>query len=155
MKFYMKKLFLILFVFSFCFANAQEEEIKNTIHTFFKGLHNGDTALISKTIHKDLKLQTTFVNNEGKNILRSELKENFLLSVAHKKKEDVWLEKLLYIDINIDGNLASVWTPYEFYVNGSFSHCGSNSFQLFNNNGNWEILFLVDTRRRHGCEIKE
>jgi len=75
--------------------------------------------------------------------------------VANKKKEEIWLEKLLYFDINIDGNLASVWTPYEFYVNGSFSHCGSNSFQLFKNNGNWEIIFLVDTRRRQGCEIKE
>lgn len=75
--------------------------------------------------------------------------------MANKKKEEIWLEKLLYFDINIDGNLASAWTPYEFYVNGSFSHCGSNSFQLFKNNGNWEIIFLVDTRRRQGCEIKE
>ena len=151
----MKKSFLILFLFSFFIVNAQEEQIKNTIHTFFKGLHNGDTVLLSKTIHKDLKLQTTFVNKEGKSILRNELKENFLKSVANKKKEEIWLEKLLYFDINIDGNLASAWTPYEFYVNGSFSHCGSNSFQLFKNNGNWEIIFLVDTRRRQGCEIKE
>lgn len=151
----MKKSFLLLFVFSFCFVNAQEEKIKNTIHTFFEGLHNGDTAIIIKTIHKDLKLQTTFVNKEGKSILRNELKDNFLKSVSNKKKEDVWLEKLLYFDINIDENLASVWTPYEFYVNGSLSHCGVNSFQLFNNNGNWEIIFLVDTRRRQGCEIKE
>ena len=151
----MKKSFLILFLFSFFIVNAQEEQIKNTIHTFFKGLHNGDTVLLSKTIHKDLKLQTTFVNKEGKSILRNELKENFLKSVANKKKEEIWLEKLLYFDINIDGNLASAWTPYEFYVNGSFSHCGSNSIQLFKNNGNWEIIFLVDTRRRQGCEIKE
>jgi hypothetical protein len=151
----MKKALFILLILSFSFANAQEEQIKNTIHTFFEGLHNGDTALITKTIHKDLKLQTTFVNKEGENILRNELKDDFLKSIANKNKEDIWLEKLLYFEINIDGNLAAVWTPYEFYVNGSFSHCGANSFQLFNNNGNWEIIFLVDTRRRQGCEIKE
>jgi len=151
----MKKLLLVVLVFSCNFINAQEDQIKNTIHTFFKGLHNGDTALIATTIHKDLKLQTTFVNNEGNNVLKNELKENFLKSIANKKKEDVWLENLLYFEISIDENLASVWTPYEFYVNGSFSHCGANSFQLFNNNGNWEIIFLVDSRRRKGCEIKE
>ncbi len=151
----MKKSFLILFIFSFFFANAQEEDIKNTIHTFFEGLHNGDTTLIVKTIHKDLKLQTTFVNKEGKSILKNELKNDFLKIVSNKKKEDVWLEKLLYFNINIDDNLASVWTPYEFYVNGSFSHCGSNSFQLVKMNGNWKIIYLVDIRRRQGCEIKE
>jgi len=151
----MKKLLLVVLVFSCNFINAQEDQIKNTIHTFFKGLHNGDTALIATTIHKDLKLQTTFVNNEGNNVLKNESKENFLKSIANKKKEDVWLENLLYFEISIDENLASVWTPYEFYVNGSFSHCGANSFQLFNNNGNWEIIFLVDSRRRKGCEIKE
>ena len=59
-------------------------------------------------------------------------------------------EKLLLYDIKIDGNLASVWTPYEFYFNEKFSHCGANSFQLFNNNGKWEIIYLVDMRKRAG-----
>ena len=54
--------------------------------------------------------------------------------------------------IKIDGNLASVWTPSEFYYNGNFSHCGANSFQLFNNNGKWQIIYIVDMRRRDNCK---
>ena len=73
-------------------------------------------------------------------------------AISGKKKADVYLEKLLSYDIRIDGNLASVWTPYEFYLNGNFSHCGANSFQLFHNNGKWEIIFLVDMRRRGDCK---
>jgi hypothetical protein len=76
-----------------------------------------------------------------------------LTSIANKKPETVYLEKLLSYDIKVDGNLASVWTPYEFYLNGNFSHCGANSFQLFHNNGKWEIIFLVDMRRRESCEV--
>ena len=128
--------------------NVQEQKIKNVITTFFEGLHKGDSSIIKKTIHKDIKIQTTATNKEGKKMLKTETKEQLLTMIASKKPEAVYLEKLLSYDIKIDGNLASVWTPYEFYFNGNFSHCGANSFQLFNNNGKWEIIYLVDMRRR-------
>ena len=153
----MKKILLLLFLllvnYSYCQNDNAENMIKSTINSFFEGLHKGDTTIINKTINTSIKMQTVFVNKEGQNVLRTETKKDFLFSVSNKRAEDIWLEKLVSISINIDGNLASVWTPYEFYFNNKFSHCGVNSFQLFNNNGNWEIIYLVDTRRNEGCEI--
>lgn len=131
---------------------TDQSEIKAVIETFFEGLHNGDSTKIRSTLHKDLKIQTTSTTKEGNKLLRNETVSAFLTSVANKKPEHVYFEKLLSYDIKIDGNLASVWTPYEFYFNGNFSHCGANSFQLFNNNGKWEIIYLVDMRRRMGCK---
>jgi hypothetical protein len=131
---------------------SEKEKVKLTIDTFFEGLHKGDTAIIAKSINKDLKLQTTGVNQEGKTMLRTQSKSNFLNGVAGKNPEDKWFEKLLSYDIKIDGTLASVWTPYEFYRNDEFSHCGTNSFQLYKNNGHWEIVYLIDTRKRSGCK---
>lgn len=116
-------------------------------------MHNGDTLLINKAINSSLKLQTVFVNNEGKSILRTETKKAFLETISKKEPTTIWLEKLLSYDIQIDGNLASVWTPYEFYLNNNFSHYGVNSFQLFNNNGNWEIIYIFDTRKRQECGL--
>lgn len=131
-------------------------KVKKVIETFFEGLHKGDSSIISKTLHKDVKIQTTSTNKLGQNILKTDTKEELLTSVAHKKTTHTYFEKLLSIDVQIDGNLASVWTPYEFYLNGNFSHCGANSFQLFHNNGKWEIIFLVDMRRRDNCNaLKE
>ena len=148
----MRKLFILFFLFTISFINGQNNEIKNTIHTFFEGLQNGDTITLEKVIYKELTLQTIFVNKEGQSTLKKETKEQFLKAVSSKKEEDVWLEKLLTYQINIDGNLATVWTSYEFYFNSKFSHCGSNSFQLFNNNGHWEIISIVDTRRQENCK---
>lgn len=130
---------------------AQETQIKNVIETFFEGLHYGDSAKIGTTIHKDLKIQTTSTTKDGIKVLRSETVNAFLTSVANKKPENTYFEKLLSYEIKIDGNLASVWTPYEFYFNEKFSHCGANSFQMFNDNGKWKIIYLVDMRRRAGC----
>lgn len=145
---------LLLFLSSF-FISAQENvneiAVKNSIETFFDALHKGDSTLMSSTLHKDLKIQTTFTNKEGVKNLVTESKKSLLTNIAKKKPDVKYLEKLLSYDIKIDGNLASVWTPYEFYVNDNFSHCGANSFQLFNNNGNWQIIYIVDMRRRDDC----
>lgn len=152
LHFFLLLLFLLLANYSYSQNDTREKLINNTINTFFEGLHKGDTLLINQTISSTLKLQTVFVNKKGENILKTESKNDFLQSVANKVKEDIWFEKLISISIKIDGNLASVWTPYEFYFNNEFSHCGVNSFQLFNNNGNWEIIYLADTRRKEGCK---
>lgn len=147
---------VVLLILSIQLATAQqkteEQAIKKVIQSFFKGLHEGDSTLMSKTLHKDIKIQTTSTNREQKRIIRTQSRQQLLEGVANKKPSNKYFEKLLSYDIKIDGNLASVWTPYEFYLNDNFSHCGANSFQLFNNNGDWQIIYLVDMRRRNGCK---
>ena len=145
-------LWILLFTVSLGYSQDREQEVKNTIDTFFDGLHNGDTILIKQVMHPEIKMQTTFFNNEGLTELRTSTSERFLKSVGSKKQDDQWFEKLLDYKIHIDVNLASVWTPYEFYVNEKFSHCGVNSFQLVKLNGSWVITYLIDTRRREVCK---
>lgn len=153
--------FLILFMFALSYLNmhsqstSEENAVKTVIDTFFEGLHKGDSTIVSSTLKSDIKIQTTFTNKEGVKILRDQSRADLLKGIAGKKKEDVYFEKLLSYDIKIDGNLASVWTPYEFYYNERFSHCGANSFQLFNDNGKWKIIFLVDMRKRASCKVGE
>ncbi len=131
---------------------TEEQAIKKVVETFFEGLHKGDSTIMATTLHKDIKIQTTSTNRDNIKVLRNETREQLLINISKKKPTDKYFEKLLSYDIKIDGNLASVWTPYEFYFNDNFSHCGANSFQMFNNNGKWEIIFLVDMRRRAGCK---
>ncbi|CAL2083185.1 nuclear transport factor 2 family protein [Tenacibaculum sp. 190524A02b] len=149
---------LLVFIISLVMhaqSSSEEKAIKNTISTFFEGLHKGDSTLVSSTLHNTIKIQTTFTNKKGKKILKTETRSKLLNTIASKKVTDTYFEKLLSYTIKIDGNLASVWTPYEFYYNGNFSHCGANSFQLYNNNGQWEIIYLVDMRRRNNCQVSK
>ncbi|PKH49630.1 3-methyl-2-oxobutanoate hydroxymethyltransferase [Tenacibaculum sp. Bg11-29] len=149
---------LILFILT-TVVNAQTNNeqiaVKKTIETFFDGLHKGDSTIVSSTLHTTIKIQTTFTNKGGKKKLITDSKKKILIGIANKKPENTYLEKLVSWDIKINGNLASVWTPYEFYLNGKLSHCGANSFQLFNNNGKWEIIYLIDMRRKENCNIQK
>ncbi|WP_422090073.1 nuclear transport factor 2 family protein [Tenacibaculum ovolyticum] len=136
-------------------TNNEQIAVKKTIETFFDGLHKGDSTIVSSTLHTTIKIQTTLTNKDGKKKLITDSKKKLLIGIANKKVENTYLEKLLSWDIKINGNLASVWTPYQFYLNGKLSHCGANSFQLFNNNGKWEIIYIVDMRRRENCNIQK
>ena len=147
----MNKITILIFLLLSTFCNAQSDAIKNTISTFFEGLQSSDTIIVNSVIHKDLIMQTIYLNNEGKSNLKTASKSQFLKDIATKKKEDVWFEKLLSYTIQVDENLATVWTPYEFYFNQKFSHCGVNSFQLFFNGEYWEIISILDTRRKDNC----
>ena len=61
-------------------------------------------------------------------------------------------ERLTAIDIRIDGDMATAWTPYKFYYKGNFSHCGVNALQLIKTAAGWKIWSIIDTRRKEGCE---
>jgi len=47
--------------------------------------------------------------------------------------------------VDVRGGLATVWLPYDFYVNGSFSHCGVDSFQFVRTSEGWLLASIVYT----------
>ena len=97
-------------------------------------------------------VQPAYKNKEGDDILVTSHILKLLSAVANRPPEQKSDERLLSYNFQFDSNLANVWTPYEFWLNDQFSHCGVNSFQLFNKAGKWEIIYIIDTRRRQDCQ---
>ena len=62
-------------------------------------------------------------------------------------------EKLLAIIVQQSDNLAAVWTPYVFYLDGELSHCGVNSFQLVKVGPSWKIQYLIDNMHSGDCAL--
>lgn len=134
------------------FAQKPEMEVRKTVETFFIGFHQQDSSIIKRVVNKDILLQSVGTNKEGRTIIRNEEFSQFLKSIVSIPKDQKFEEKLLSFNIQIDGNMANVWTPYEFWFNEEFSHCGVNSFQLVKIDEAWKIIYLIDTRRKTGCE---
>ncbi|MFC0343376.1 nuclear transport factor 2 family protein [Epilithonimonas hispanica] len=145
----MKIGFLLLSILPiFGFSQTSEEDwVKATVNQLFNGMKTSDSVLIRKSFSKNAVLQTITKNGEVKN----ENINDFVLSISKAEKESLD-ERIKFSNILIDGNLASVWTPYEFYYKGQFSHCGVNSFQLVKSNNEWKIQYIIDTRRKDNCK---
>ena len=43
----------------------------------------------------------------------------------------------------VSGPLATVWVPYDLYLNGTWSHCGVDAFTLLKVAGRWRIATFV------------
>jgi hypothetical protein len=115
-------------------------------------MKSGDSARISPLFAKGCILQTISRNRAGEVEVRTDKIEDFLKFIG-TPKTDVPDERISFGSVKIDGALASVWTPYKFYLGEKFSHCGANSFQLVRfSDGQWKVQFLIDTRRKVGCD---
>ncbi|HKH59264.1 MAG TPA: nuclear transport factor 2 family protein [Flavitalea sp.] len=132
-------------------AQSAEDSIKAAVNTLFDGMKNADGSLVSGSFSDSAVLQTITRNKEGKTVVRNEQVKDFAEFVS-KQEKGAADERIHFETIKIDGPLAIAWTPYKFYYEGKFSHCGVNSFQLVRLDGHWKIQYLIDTRRRQGCE---
>lgn len=144
----MKNITLLLLLFTtLTFAQKSEETaIKATINNFFEGMKSSDSTKIYGAFTPSPILQSFGKKGEA----RTEDFKEFVGNIA-KTEKGILDERITFSKILIDGDLASVWTPYEFYYNGRFSHCGVNSIQLIKYNKEWKIQYIIDTRRKENC----
>ncbi len=151
----MKNVRFPLLVLSLCLVlplMAQKEEksekaIKAVINQFFEGLEKGDTALLKSTCTSQPILQTYMADRDGKWQVFTEDFNEFVTFVGTPTK-DKYKEQIEFDAVLSEASLASVWTPYRFYLNGKISHCGTNSFQLVKMEEGWKIQYILDTRRK-------
>ncbi len=148
----MKTLLLSLFTLAatplFAQTSADEPAVRATISKFFEGMNKADSTLVKGSLMTGAKLQTV-VNKEGQVSVKEDDFSKFIASIG-KAKAGSLDERLGTYDVKLDGDLATAFTPYQFWYNGKQSHCGSNAFTLVRIDGAWKIQTIIDTRRK--CE---
>jgi len=105
-------------------------------------LHNPGAQLVAVIKTKD-----------GKTIVRNLTADEFSKGFAdktHTVKEDMYTS-----DVKADGDLASVWGRYVFFVDGKVSHCGINAFHLVRTDGVWKIGGIASTIDAGACTEAE
>ena len=55
--------------------------------------------------------------------------------------------------VRVDNDLAVVWAPFDFLVDGKVDHCGTDLFNLVRTDGKWLIASVADTDRKD-CAAK-
>ncbi len=148
---YLLLFFYLLFITTK--TNAQAEiAIRTCIDVFFEGMKEADTTKIKSVCMPNVNLTTVLKDSLMGNRLHTLSFDKFLKSIALKKEPMVYDERISDVRINADLELAAAWTPYKFYVNDRFIHCGNNLFQLVKTTNSWKIFAITDTRRKIDCE---
>jgi hypothetical protein len=144
----MKRFIVLIFLFLGLGSNAQKQEVQKTMEYFFEGFHQKDTVKIKSVCATNIILQSINESVIKGNKLSNETAKEFYKSIASIPANIKFQEKILSCTIQIDGAMAHIWAPYEFYLNGKLSHSGVNTFTLFKEKDTWKIIYLIDTRRK-------
>ena len=151
----MRNKITILLLFSMTLtASAQMDEktlVQKTIEGFFEAFHKKDSIAMKSFVAEDVVLQTTGRNKEGKTLFQTTPIGKLYESIVSIPDSIQFQERLTSWSIQVDRTMANAWVGYEFWLNDNFSHCGINSFQMVNFDGEWKIIYLIDTRGRAGC----
>ena len=121
-----------------------EKEVKQVIQNMFQAMLQADTSLL-RTCFSDKVIFQTIVNKPEGAMINTVSINDFIQSIG-KQTPNALDERIEFGAIQVDPLMATVWTPYTFYLKGQYSHKGINSFQLVKFKEGWKIQYLIDTR---------
>jgi hypothetical protein len=130
--------------------SAEEAAVLDVVRRLFDGMRTRDEGLLRGVWHPEARLQTAGPGPDGTPGLRTTLVDDFVASVL---ASGAHLDEVTFDEVvHISGDLASVWAPYNLFVDGAFQHCGVDAIQMVRSAGGWAIHQLTDTRTRDGCD---
>jgi hypothetical protein len=122
------------------FAQSVEEQaVLSPIYAMFDGMSKRDAAAIKAPT---LPGGTMVLMRDGKPTKMTF--EAFAERVGKPGKAQIE-ERIHDPLVRIDNDLAVVWAPFDFLVEGKVDHCGTDLFNLVRVDGRWMIASVADT----------
>ncbi len=132
------------------YAQSEKQEVLQVAQSFFDALEQGDTTAF-RAIFLPNAMIYTVREKEGQVVMasRSPFTDTFRAgSVIKERMKDTGVE------VQVHGNMAQVWAPYNLWVNDVFSHCGVDVFTLIKTTSGWRIAALSYTIEKDGCDLQ-
>ena len=128
-------------------ATAEEQAILAAVKAMFEGMAKRDAAAIKEPL---LSGGMMVLMRDGKPTQMTF--EEFATRVG--KPGTTHIEERIHDPlVRVDRDLAMVWAPFEFLVDGKVDHCGTDLFNLIRKDGKWLIAGVADTGRKD-CAMK-
>jgi hypothetical protein len=120
---------------------ADQQAVLAPINQMFDGMAKRDAAAIKQPL---LPGGTLVLMRDGKPVQMTF--DDFATRVGKPGTTKIQ-ERIHDPLIRIDHDLAVVWAPFEFLVDGTVDHCGTDLFNLVRTDGKWIIATVADTSR--------
>lgn len=143
---------LLLAVFSILVftSKAQDEEkaVLKVINEFFTHLESQDTTAFRNLHVENSKFYIVAERNDTVKTFSRDV-TNFKFN-----KKDILKERMRdkLVKVNLHGRIATVWAPYDIWVNETFSHCGIDAFTLVKSADGWKITSCTYTVETKNCD---
>jgi hypothetical protein len=128
-------------------ATPDEQAVLAPIHAMFDGMAKRDAAAIKQPL---LPGGSMVLMRAGK---PTQMTFDAFAEAVGKPGKSQIEERIHDPLVRIDNDLAVVWAPFDFLVDGKVDHCGTDLFNLVRTDGKWLIASVADTGRKD-CPAK-
>ncbi len=133
-------------------SDADRAAILATVRALFDALGERDVDLLREVLRPGILMHSVERSAAGERSVSTSTLEDMvarLEAAGPRMTERMW-----DAEVRVSGDLAMVWTPYDFYVGEDLSHCGADAFILLREGADWRISSLSWTRLQPPeCEL--
>ncbi len=119
------------------------------IDAMFRGLAAHDGAAILAQVRSEGGATVAMEKPDGTRSIRHLSWQEFTAGV--KPGPERLEERMTDPAIEVNGDIAMVWGPYTFTIDGKIHHCGVNHFDLIREGAAWKVLNVTWSQRTTGC----
>ncbi len=129
-------------------ASAQRDAVIATIQKLFDAMAAHDNDAVARLMMPNGRL---FSTNDARaaTAVRVRTSEQFVAELRQNRQKI--LERIWDPEVRVHGGIATLWANYDFHLDGKFSHCGIDAFDLVKTEEGWKIAGGVFTIERKAC----
>jgi Xaa-Pro aminopeptidase len=127
---------------------SDRADVLATVARTFKAMAAHDSTALRQLLAPTAIFHVSPAVADTSNPRRSTAEE-FIMRISTSPQ--AYLERIWDPTVLVHGPIASVWAPYDFHIDGKFSHCGVDTFTLVRQQSGWKITDITYTVEREGC----
>lgn len=128
--------------------SPEEKVVLDVVRDFFDALEKQDTSALRLMFldgARNFSVRETKDNLAVRGMLASDFRFRPGQIIRERMREAT-------TEVRIHGNIAMAWTPYDLWINETFSHCGIDVFTLIKDSSGWKIASVSYTIEKERCE---
>lgn len=123
-------------------------EVTHLAHDFMDALSQRNTTRLDELLADHARLFSIREGDGGPQYaVRS--REEFLQGLA--EGGTAFVERIWEPTVEVSGRIAMVWAPYDFHLDGEFSHCGIDVLAFMKMAEGWKVTSITYNVVREGC----
>jgi hypothetical protein len=129
-------------------AQTAEDSVRATVQEFFRTMTARDTAGARRVLF-DGGWTWGLRESERGLLAWRRSQDEYIADLA--KPGVRLLERMWEPTVQVHGRIATLWTSYDFHLDGKYSHCGVDAVTLVRTDAGWKIVSFVYTVEMTGC----
>lgn len=118
------------------------------VEQIFEGMRTANPGMVREVFAPDARFAVLDRRN-GPARLAVQGVDGWIAAIGESGGQ--WNEQIYDVVVHVDRDMASIWAPYTFYLDGGPRHCGINSIELLRGADGWRVTQLSDTRQTADC----